>query len=253
MLTKRIIPCLDVHEGRVVKGIQFIDLVDAGDPVIQAQWYNEEGADELVFLDITATSDNRKSMMDVIERTASSVFIPLTVGGGIRTLDDMKRMLDVGADKISINSSALADPNLISQGAERFGSQCVVLAIDVKKNESGNWEVYSHGGRKPTGKNAIEWALEGVKRGAGELLITSMDKDGSKSGYDLDILAQISEQVPVPVIASGGAGKPEHLLDAFTIGKADAVLAASIFHFREYSISTVKTFLRSHGIPVRAT
>lgn len=251
MLTRRIIPCLDVHDGRVVKGIQFVNLVDAGDPVEQARVYNAAGADELVFLDITATSDNRRSMYAVIEKTAAEVYIPLTVGGGIRTVDDMKAMLDSGADKVSVNSSAIATPDLISAGAERFGSQCVVLAIDARRTGSDSWEVYTHGGRKATGLDAVQWALDGVRRGAGELLITSMDRDGSKSGYDNDLLARISSQVQVPVIASGGAGKPDHFYDAFTIGKADAALAASLFHFRELEIADLKNWLRDRGIPVR--
>ncbi|NUQ81764.1 MAG: imidazole glycerol phosphate synthase subunit HisF [Bacteroidetes bacterium] len=251
MLTRRIIPCLDVHDGRVVKGIQFVNLVDAGDPVEQARVYNAAGADELVFLDITATSDNRRSMYSVIEKTAAEVFIPLTVGGGIRTVDDMKAMLDSGADKVSVNSSAIATPDLISAGAERFGSQCVVLAIDARRTGSDSWEVYTHGGRKATGLDAVQWALDGVRRGAGELLITSMDRDGSKSGYDNELLARISSQVQVPVIASGGAGKPDHFYDAFTIGKADAALAASLFHFRELEIADLKNWLHDRGIPVR--
>lgn len=251
MLSKRIIPCLDVHDGRVVKGINFVNLIDAGDPVEQAKIYDHAGADELVFLDITATSDNRNSMFSVVERTAESVFIPFTVGGGIRSVDDMNQMLIRGADKISINSSAIQNPDLISEGAERFGSQCIVLAIDTKKTGDSKWEVFTHGGRKPTGMDAVEWALKGVEKGAGELLITSMDRDGTKSGFDTKLLALISGQVKVPVIASGGAGLLDHFYDAFSIGKADAVLAASVFHFNTFSIHQVKEFLQSKNIPVR--
>lgn len=251
MLTKRIIPCLDVHDGRVVKGINFVNLQDAGDPVEQARFYNNSGADELVFLDITATSDNRRSMYDVVERTAESVFIPFTVGGGIRSVADMKAMLDRGADKISVNSSAIFNPDLISEGAEKFGSQCIVLAIDAKKTGENKWEVFTHGGRKPAGLDALEWAVAGVEKGAGELLVTSMDRDGTKAGFDNELLRRISDRVKVPVIASGGAGSLEHLLDAFLIGKADAVLAASIFHYKQFTIAEAKTFLAKNGIPVR--
>lgn len=251
MLTKRIIPCLDVHDGRVVKGINFVNLQDAGDPVEQARFYNESGADELVFLDITATSDNRKSMYDVVERTAESVFIPFTVGGGIRSVSDMKAMLDRGADKISVNSSAIFNPDLISEGAEKFGSQCIVLAIDAKQTGENKWEVFTHGGRKPAGLDALEWAVKGVEKGAGELLVTSMDRDGTKAGFDNELLSRIADLVKVPVIASGGAGSLEHLLDAFLIGKADAVLAASIFHYKQFTIAEAKLFLAKNGIPVR--
>lgn len=253
MLSKRIIPCLDVHDGRVVKGINFVNLIDAGDPVEQAKIYDREGADELVFLDITATSDERKSMYSVVERTAESVFIPLTVGGGIRSVDDMNEMLIRGADKISINSSAIQNPDLISAGAERFGSQCIVLAIDAKKVSENKWEVFTHGGRKSTGMDAVEWALKGVEKGAGELLVTSMDRDGTKSGFDNELLGLISSQVKVPVIASGGAGTLEHIFETFEIGKADAMLAASIFHFKTFSISEVKNYLKEKGIPVRVS
>ncbi|MBN8706851.1 MAG: imidazole glycerol phosphate synthase subunit HisF [Bacteroidetes bacterium] len=251
MLTKRIIPCLDVHDGRVVKGINFVNLQDAGDPVEQARFYNDSGADELVFLDITATSDNRKSMYDVVERTAESVFIPFTVGGGIRSVADMKAMLDRGADKISVNSSAIFNPDLISEGAEKFGSQCIVLAIDAKQTGENKWEVFTHGGRKPAGLDALEWAVKGVEKGAGELLVTSMDRDGTKAGFDNELLSRIADLVKVPVIASGGAGSLEHLLDAFLIGKADAVLAASIFHYKQFTIAEAKIFLAKSGIPVR--
>lgn len=251
MLTRRIIPCLDVHDGRVVKGVSFVNLQDAGDPVEQARFYNQSGADELVFLDITATSDNRRSIYDVIEKTAESVFIPFTVGGGIRSVADMKAMLDRGADKISVNSSAIQNPDLISEGAEKFGSQCIVLAIDAKQTAGGSWEVFTHGGRKPAGLDAVKWAVAGVEKGAGELLVTSMDRDGSKAGFDTALLREISSRVKVPVIASGGAGTLEHLYDAFTLGLADAVLAASIFHYRELTIAGAKSYLASRGIPIR--
>lgn len=251
MLTKRIIPCLDVHNGRVVKGINFVNLVDAGDPVEQATIYSKAGADELVFLDITATTENRNSLFSLIEKTASSVFIPFTVGGGIRSVYDMNEMLIRGADKISINSSAISNPNLISEGAERLGSQCVALAIDVKKTAEKKWEVFTHGGTKPTGLDAIEWAIKGAENGAGELLVTSMDRDGTQSGFDTELLGLISENVKIPVIASGGAGRMSHFYDAFSIGKADAVLAASVFHFNVFSIGEVKTYLQQKKISVR--
>jgi len=251
MLSKRIIPCLDVHDGRVVKGINFVNLIDAGDPVEQAKIYDREGADELVFLDITATSDNRQSMYSVVERTAESIFIPFTVGGGIRSVKDMDEMLVRGADKISLNSSAIQNPDLISEGAEKFGSQCIVLAIDAKQVAENKWEVFTHGGRKSTGMDAIEWAFKGVEKGAGELLITSMDRDGTKSGFDNKLLEKISAHVKVPVIASGGAGTLQHIFEAFEIGKADAMLAASIFHFKTFTISEVKNYLIEKGIPVR--
>ena len=253
MLTKRIIPCLDVTEGRVVKGTNFINLVDAGDPVEAAIEYNKQGADELVFLDITATSDGRKTMVEVIRKTAENVFIPLTVGGGIRTVEDMQIMLNSGADKIAINSAAIKNPDLISQGAKRFGSQCIVLAIDAKKDaeRQGKWKVYTHGGRKRTDIDVLEWAIQGCKLGAGEILLTSMDKDGTKDGYDLELTKTISEHVSVPVIASGGAGKLGHLYDVLSKGKADAVLAASIFHFGTFTVSDVKKYLAGHNIPVR--
>ena len=254
MLTKRIIPCLDVTAGRVVKGTCFVNLRDAGDPVELAEFYNREGADELVFLDITASSDARDTMVDIVQRTADTVFIPLTVGGGIRTADDMKRILRAGADKVSVNTAAVADPALISAGAERFGSQCVVLAIDARRVPGSvptRWEVYTHGGRRPTGIDAVEWARRGVELGAGEILLTSMDADGTLAGYDLELNAAIAAAVAVPVIASGGAGGLEHMRDALTIGKADAVLAASVFHFGTYSIRQVKEYLRGCGIAVR--
>ena len=256
MLTKRIIPCLDVHNGRVVKGIKFLELKDAGDPVEQAKAYNDQGADELVFLDITASSDERKTMVDVVERTAASCFMPLTVGGGIRTVDDMRTMLLAGADKVGINTAALFNPGVIDEAAEAFGCQCIVVAIDAKRNERGSWTVYTHGGRKPAmrdGKevDAIEWAAEVCRRGAGEILLTSMDADGTKAGYDIGLTRSVSEAVTIPVIASGGAGKVEHMVDVLSQGKADAVLAASIFHFGEYTVGDVKRLLAQSGVPVR--
>jgi imidazole glycerol-phosphate synthase subunit HisF len=251
MLAKRIIPCLDVTDGRVVKGTNFVNLIDAGDPVEAAIEYNKQSADEIVFLDITATSDNRKSMVDIIAKTAKNVFIPLTVGGGIRTVVDMRIMLNAGADKISVNSAAVNNPDLISKGAEKFGSQFIVLAIDAKKTGKNKWQVFTHGGRNITEWDAIEWAIHGVKLGAGEILLTSMDRDGTKNGYDLELTRAISEKVNVPVIASGGAGNLEHLYEVLDRGKADAVLAASIFHFGTYSISDVKKFLKNKGINTR--
>jgi cyclase len=252
MLTKRIIPCFDVADGRVVKGISFVELRDAGDPVQLAHSYSQSGADELVFLDITASSDNRKSVYELIGRTADQVFVPLTVGGGIRSTDDMRMMLEMGADKISVNTSAVENPELISEGAHRFGAQCIVTAVDAKRIDGEDrWEIYTHGGRTPTGRDAIEWACEAVDRGAGELLVTSMDTDGHQTGYDLPLLRSISDVVDVPVIASGGAGTPEHLYDALTEGGAAAVLAASIFHFGTYDIATLKDYLMGRGIPMR--
>ena len=252
MLTKRIIPCLDVTAGRVVKGISFVNLRDAGDPVELAALYNAEGADELVFLDITASSDERATMVDVVERTADRVFIPLTVGGGIRGVDDMRTMLRAGADKTSINSAAVADPTLVARGAEAFGSQCIVVAIDAKRRADGSgWEVYTHGGRRPAGIDAVEWAARVERLGAGEILLTSMDADGRQDGYDLGLTAAVSSAVTIPVIASGGAGEPLHLYDAVTAGRADAVLAASIFHYGTYRISAVKDYLADRGVPVR--
>jgi cyclase len=251
MLAKRIIPCLDVTEGRVVKGTKFVQLRDAGDPVECAKEYNRQGADELVFLDITATSDHRRTMIDVVERTAEECFMPLTVGGGIRTLADVRDMLLAGADKVSMNTAAIQRPELISEAAEAFGVQCIVVAIDAKKQPSGGWSVYTHGGRKPTDFDAIEWAVLAARLGAGEILLTSMDADGTKDGYDLELTAAVSSAVTVPVIASGGAGRLEHLETVLREGRADAVLAASIFHFGEYSVADAKRFLFDHGIHVR--
>ena len=255
MLAKRIIPCLDVTAGRVVKGVHFVNLVDAGDPVEAARRYDEQGADELVFLDITATRDDRGTLVDVVRRTARQVFIPLTVGGGIRTVADMRLMLNSGADKVSVNSAAIASPDLIRAGSEHFGAQCVVLAVDARRDPErpGHWSVYSHGGRRKTALDALEWAQRGVELGAGEILLTSMDADGTLDGYDCELTRTISEAVPVPVIASGGAGKLEHLAQVLDEGRADAVLAASIFHFGSCTIAQAKDFLRSRGIPVRPT
>lgn len=251
-LTRRIIPCLDVTGGRVVKGIEFVNLRDAGDPVELARFYDREGADELVFLDITATSDSRGTIIDVIERTADQIFIPLTVGGGVRSVDDIKQLLRAGADKISINSAALADPSLISAGAEVFGSQCIVVAIDTRWDPvSEKWIVYSHGGRKPVDRDAVSWAAEVARLGAGELLVTSMDRDGTRDGYDLALLEAIGSTVGIPLIASGGAGTLQHLADGLGPGRADAVLAASMFHFGDVRVHEAKAFLASQGIPVR--
>lgn len=251
MLSKRIIPCLDVKGGRVVKGVNFVNLIDAGDPVKVAKAYSDAGADEVVFLDITASSDERNIILDIVERTASEVFIPLTVGGGIRSIEDIRNILNAGADKISMNSAAIKDPNLINQGAERFGNQCIVVAIDAKRKAEDHFEVYIHGGRIPTGINAVSWAIEAEKRGAGEILLTSMDRDGTKSGYDLELTRTISEAVHIPVIASGGAGTKAHFASAFNEGKADAALAASLFHFKELEIKELKNYLQEQGIPVR--
>ncbi len=251
MITKRIVPCLDVNQGRVVKGVNFVNLVDAGDPVEVAAEYNRQGADELVFLDITASNEERNIILDVVNRTAEQVFIPLTVGGGIRSVEDFRAVLKAGADKVSINSAAVRDPELITRCADRFGNQAVVLAIDVKKQDNGEYHVYVKGGRENTGKEAVVWAMEGEKRGAGEILLTSMDKDGTKSGYDLQITRRISEAVNVPVIASGGAGSMEDFYNAFTEGKADAALAASLFHFREIDIPQLKEYLKDRGINIR--
>jgi cyclase len=251
MYAKRIIPCLDVKNGRVVKGVNFVNLRDAGDPVECAIEYDKKGADELVLLDITATNEGRGTMIDIVSRVANSIFIPFTVGGGIRTTEDFKELLRAGADKISVNSAAVRNPDLINEAAYKFGSQCVVCAIDAKRREQGGWEVYLNGGRLPTGIDAVSWAQEAVSRGAGEILLTSMDCDGKKTGYDLELTRAVSERVGVPVIASGGAGALEHFYDALTVGKADAVLAASLFHFNEIPIETLKAYLSEKGIPVR--
>ncbi len=254
MLTKRIIPCLDVTQGRVVKGMSFTQLRDAGDPVELAAFYYKEGADELVFLDIGATPEGRDTMVDVVEHVSEQVFIPLTVGGGLRGINDIRRMLRAGADKVSINTAAVQNPRFIIEVSEKFGSQCIVVAIDAKKVNSEDklkWEVLTHGGRKPTGIDAIQWAKQAITLGAGELLLTSWDADGQQAGYDLELTRAVSEAVPVPVIASGGAGNLEHLYDALVTGKADAVLAASIFHYQIYSIHQAKDYLAERGVPVR--
>ena len=252
MLKKRIIPCLDVKNSRVVKGINFVNLKDAGDPAEQAYYYSQNGADEITFLDITATSDNRDSMYDVIEMTAKKCFVPLTVGGGVRSIDDMDRFLRIGADKVSINSSAIMDPNLINKGAEKFGQQCIVVAIDARFNfKRKSWDVYTHGGRKNSGLDVYDWAQEAESRGAGEILLTSMDKDGTKNGFDIPLTNKISNNLNIPVIASGGVGTLKHLEEGIVEGCASAVLAASIFHFGEHTITEVKKYLHSKGIPVR--
>ena len=251
MLAKRIIPCLDVRDGRVVKGVNFVNIRDAGDPVALAKFYSDQGADEIVFLDITATSDKRDTVADVVERTASQVFVPLTVGGGIRTLEDFQRLLRAGADKISVNSAAVQDPTLISRAAERFGSQCVVLAIDARKRTDGTFEVVTAGGRTPTGLDAVEWAQQGEALGAGEILLTSMDADGTKAGFDLEMTRAVTQAVSIPVIASGGCGTLEHFAQVFQETGCDAALAASLFHFGELTVPRVKDFLRGKNIPVR--
>lgn len=252
MLTKRIIPCLDVKDGRVVKGVSFVNLRDAGDPVEVAAVYDREGADELCFLDITASHENRKTIIDVVEQTAARVFMPVTVGGGVRTLDDIRALLNAGADKVSINTAAVQRPEFVKEAAQRFGTQCIVVAIDAKRSASpGRWEVFTHGGRKATGLDVVEWATRMESYGAGEILLTSMDQDGQQSGYDLALTAAVSGTVSIPVIASGGVGTLGHLYEGFTQGKADAVLAASIFHFRTYTIPQVKAYLRERGVPVR--
>ena len=256
MLARRVIPCLDVHDGKVTRGVQFGraeagELRNVGDPVELALRYNDQGADEMVFFDITASAHARSSMVDVIERAADCCFMPLTVGGGIRTLEDMSIMLKAGADKVSINSAAISNPELIQQGAQKFGSQCIVVSIDAKKVDDDRWEVFSHGGRKSTGMDAVEWASEVVNHGAGEIVLNSIDADGTKAGYDLVITRRISESTSVPVVASGGAGNLDHMAEVLETGKADAVLAASIFHFGEYTVSEVKDYLGSKGIPIR--
>jgi cyclase len=251
MLTKRIIPCLDVTDGRVVKGTKFLQLRDAGDPVECAVEYNRQGADELVFLDITASSDNRRTMFDVVERTAEKCFMPLTVGGGIRTVADVREMLLAGADKVSMNTAAIGKPDLISESAAAFGVQCIVVAIDAKQTGPGRWAVFTHGGRNPTKLDAVKWAIEAERRGAGEILLTSMDADGTKDGYDIELTSKVSSAVGIPVIASGGAGSLEHLLKVLRYGKADAVLAASIFHFGEFTVGEAKRYLAENGVLVR--
>ncbi|MCU0821512.1 MAG: imidazole glycerol phosphate synthase subunit HisF [Spirochaetes bacterium] len=251
MLAKRIIPCLDVKDGRVVKGVNFINLQDAGDPVENGRFYDSEGADELVFLDITASSDKRNIILNMVKSVAETINIPFTVGGGIRTIEDVRMILENGADKVSINTAAVQKPEILSESALRFGSQCILVAIDAKRNSKGSWSVYLHGGRTPTDIDAIEWAVRACGLGAGEILLTSMDRDGTKIGYDLELTRKISGAVSVPVIASGGAGTIEHLYEGLTAGRADAVLAASIFHYREISIKEVKENLRKRGIPVR--
>jgi cyclase len=251
MLAKRIIPCLDVTEGRVVKGTRFIDLKDAGDPVELADYYDKEGADELVFLDITASSEKRYIMLDVVKRVAEKIFIPFTVGGGIGDIETMREILAGGADKVSVNTAAVRDPNLIKSAAEKFGSQCVVLAIDAKKVGDKKWEIYTHGGRTATGLDAVEWAKKAEKLGAGEILLTSMDRDGTKIGYELELTRAIADAVDIPVIASGGAGNPEHVFEAFVRGKADAALLASVLHYREMTVKEIKDYLENRGITVR--
>jgi imidazole glycerol-phosphate synthase subunit HisF len=251
VLAKRIIPCLDVDRGRVVKGVNFVDLRDAGDPVEQATVYDQECADELVFLDITASSDHRETMVDVVRRTAEAIFIPFTVGGGIRSVEDIRLMLNAGADKVSINTSAILTPELISEGAKRFGSQCIVVAMDPKRMPDGTWDVHTHGGREPTGMDVRDWCRRAEDLGAGEVLLTVMDRDGTLAGYDIEITRAVADAVSIPVIASGGAGTLEHMYEALTDGGADAVLAASIFHFRTFSIQQTKQYLRERGVPVR--
>ncbi|MGD2118964.1 MAG: imidazole glycerol phosphate synthase subunit HisF [Chromatiales bacterium] len=254
-LAKRIIPCLDVDNGRVVKGVKFVDIRDAGDPVEVARRYNEEGADEITFLDITASSDNRETIVHVVEQVASEVFIPLTVGGGIRKVDDIRRMLNAGADKVAINTAAVFEPEFVKQATDRFGSQCIVVAIDAKRvsaeGEPARWEIFTHGGRKPTGIDAIEWARKMTDYGAGEILLTSMDRDGTRMGFDNELNHTVAAAVSIPLIASGGVGELQHLVDGIKVGGADAVLAASIFHFAEYSVGEAKRFMAEQGIEVR--
>ncbi len=251
MLAKRIIPCLDVKDGRVVKGVNFINFKDAGDPVENGRFYDHEGADELVFLDITASSDRRNIILEMVKGVAETVHIPFTVGGGIRSVEDVRLILENGADKVSINTAAVQNPSIITDSAMKFGSQCILVAIDAKSDDRGSWTVYLHGGRTPTGIDAVEWAVEAEKRGAGEILLTSMDRDGTRAGYDIPLTRAIAESVSIPVIASGGVGTIEHMYEGFTEGRADAVLAASIFHFREISIEEVKKSLGERGIPMR--
>ncbi|MBZ4642607.1 MAG: imidazole glycerol-phosphate synthase subunit HisF [Deferribacteres bacterium] len=251
MLTKRIIPCLDVKNGRVVKGTKFLDLKDAGDPVQVAEEYNRQKADELTFLDITASHENRGIILDIVAETAKKIFMPLTVGGGVRTIEDIRNLLNAGADKVSINTAAVNNPEFVKQAARKFGTQCIVVAIDAKKVAENKWEVFTHGGRNPTGIDAVKWALRMQDYGAGEILLTSMDKDGTKDGYDIELTRCISEAVQIPVIASGGVGNLQHILDGLTKGKADAALAASIFHFGEYTVGEVKKYLKDNGVNVR--
>lgn len=259
MLVKRVIPCLDVCEGRVVKGVQFVDIRDAGDPVEVAQIYDREGADELVFLDITASHEQRKIILDVVARTAEQVFMPLTVGGGVSSIEDIRNLLNAGADKVSLNTAAVNDPTLVHRSTQRFGSQCIVVAIDARRSrdpagqltDPPRWEVYTHGGRTPTGRDGVAWAVEVERLGAGEILLTSMDRDGTRDGYDLALTRAVSTAVGIPVIASGGVGTLEHLCEGLTQGKADAVLAASIFHFREHTVAEAKAYLQQRGLPVR--
>ena len=250
MLAKRIIPCLDVKDGRVVKGTQFVELKDAGDPVENARAYDQQGADEIAFLDITASYEKRDILLDIVRRTAEEIFIPLTVGGGVRRLEDIRKLLKAGADKVSINTAAVKDPKFVERASQRFGSQCTVIAIDAKRT-GDHWEVYTHGGRVPTGIDALLWAKQMEERGAGEILLTSMDRDGTKDGYDIELTRAISEEVSIPVIASGGVGTLDHLYEGLVLGKASAVLAASIFHYREYSIAQVKSYLKERGVTVR--
>lgn len=251
MLSKRIIPCLDVKDGRVVKGVNFVNLRDAGDPVEIAKQYSREGADEITFLDITASHEGRNIMIDVVEKTANEVFVPLTVGGGVRTLEDVRNLLLAGADKVAINTAAVNNPEFVKEASDKFGSQCIVVAIDARSNGDSSWEVFTHGGRKPTGIDAVQWALKMQEFGAGEILLTSMDRDGTKEGYDLVLTSTISEKVTIPVIASGGAGNLEHLCDGVKTGKADAVLVASLFHFGEYTISEAKQYMSKNDIVIR--
>lgn len=251
MLSKRIIPCLDVKDGRVVKGVNFVNLRDAGDPVEIAKQYSREGADEITFLDITASHEGRNIMIDVVEKTANEVFVPLTVGGGVRTLEDVRNLLLAGADKVAINTAAVNNPEFVKEASDKFGSQCIVVAIDARSNGDSSWEVFTHGGRKPTGIDAVQWALKMQEFGAGEILLTSMDRDGTKEGYDLELTSTISEKVTIPVIASGGAGNLEHLCEGIKTGKADAVLVASLFHFGEYKISEAKQYMSINDIVIR--